>query len=86
MKCWDLEYNKVIRHYHGHLSAVQDLSIHPTLDILVTCARDATARVRSSAYLFRSREARAFFSRRLFYFISKHFKSTLKRMCSQLDE
>ncbi|ETN71939.1 WD domain, G-beta repeat protein [Necator americanus] len=44
VKCWDLEYNKVIRHYHGHLSAVQALSIHPTLDVLITCARDSTAR------------------------------------------
>lgn len=45
VKCWDLEYNKVIRHYHGHLSAVQALSVHPTLDVLVTCSRDSTARV-----------------------------------------
>ncbi|KJH46025.1 WD domain, G-beta repeat protein [Dictyocaulus viviparus] len=45
VKCWDLEYNKVIRHYHGHLSAVQALSIHPTLDVLLTCARDSTTRV-----------------------------------------
>ena len=45
VKCWDLEQNKVVRHYHGHLSAVQDLALHPTLDILVTCARDSTARV-----------------------------------------
>ena len=22
VKCWDLEQNKVIRHYHGHLSGV----------------------------------------------------------------
>lgn len=35
----------MVRHYHGHLSAVQDLALHPTLDILVTCARDSTARV-----------------------------------------
>lgn len=40
-----MEQNKVIRHYHGHLSAVQDLAIHPTLDILVSCARDSTTRV-----------------------------------------
>ncbi|MFH4977336.1 hypothetical protein AB6A40_004045 [Gnathostoma spinigerum] len=55
VKCWDLEYNKVIRHYHGHLSGVQDLSVHPTIDILVTCARDATARVwdmRTKAQVF----------------------------------
>ena len=45
MKCWDLEYNKVVRHYHGHLSAVYDLALHPTLDVLVSCGRDSTARV-----------------------------------------
>ncbi len=36
VKCWDLEYNKVIRHYHGHLSAVYSLALHPTIDILVS--------------------------------------------------
>jgi len=36
---------QVIRHYHGHLSAVYSLDIHPTIDVLVTCGRDATARV-----------------------------------------
>lgn len=25
VKCWDLESNKVIRHYHGHLSGVYSL-------------------------------------------------------------
>ena len=45
VKCWDLEVNKVIRHYHGHLSGVYTLSLHPTLDILVTAGRDASARV-----------------------------------------
>lgn len=25
VKCWDLEVNKVIRHYHGHLSGVYSL-------------------------------------------------------------
>jgi len=66
VKCWDLESNKVIRHYHGHLSGVYSLrsvilyigslqastystrlssSLHPTLDILVTAGRDASARV-----------------------------------------
>ena len=45
VKCWDLEYNKVVRHYHGHLSAVYDLALHPTLDVLVSCGRDSTARV-----------------------------------------
>jgi len=55
VKCWDLEHNKVVRHYHGHLSAVQDLAIHPTIDVLVTCARDSTARVwdmRTKAQIF----------------------------------
>jgi len=36
---------QVIRHYHGHLSAVYSIDIHPTIDVLVTCGRDATARV-----------------------------------------
>lgn len=45
VKCWDLEANKVIRHYHGHLSGVYALSLHPTLDVLVTSGRDASARV-----------------------------------------
>ena len=45
VKCWDLEANKVIRHYHGHLSGVYALDLHPTLDILVTSGRDASARV-----------------------------------------
>lgn len=42
---WDLEYNKVTRHYHGHLSAVFDVKLHPTLDLLVTAGRDSVARV-----------------------------------------
>lgn len=46
VKCWDLEQNKVIRHYHGHLSGVYTLALHPTLDILVTGGRDSVARVR----------------------------------------
>ncbi|OUC39547.1 WD domain, G-beta repeat protein [Trichinella nativa] len=45
VKCWDLEYNKVVRHYHGHLSAVYDLALHPSIDVLVTVSRDATCRV-----------------------------------------
>ena len=39
VKCWDLEMNKVIRHYHGHLSAVYSLALHPTIDILVTAGK-----------------------------------------------
>lgn len=45
VKCWDLETNKVIRSYHGHLSGVYSLALHPTLDVLVTAGRDASARV-----------------------------------------
>lgn len=37
--------SQVIRHYHGHLSAIYALSLHPTLDILVSCGRDSVARV-----------------------------------------
>lgn len=35
----------MVRHYHGHLSACYSIDLHPTLDLLVTCGRDATARV-----------------------------------------
>jgi pleiotropic regulator 1 len=35
----------VIRHYHGHLSAVYSLALHPTIDVLITAGRDSTARV-----------------------------------------
>lgn len=42
---WDLEQNKVVRHYHGHLSAVYSLALHPTLDVLITGGRDSVARV-----------------------------------------
>jgi len=45
IKCWDLEQNKVIRQYHGHLSAIYCLSLHPTLDVIITGGRDSTARV-----------------------------------------
>lgn len=36
---------QVIRHYHGHLSAVYCLALHPTIDVLITAGRDSTARV-----------------------------------------
>ncbi len=36
----------MVRHYHGHLSAVYCMSLHPTIDVLVTGSRDASARVR----------------------------------------
>lgn len=42
---WDLEYNKITRKYHGHLSGVYSLALHPTLDLLVTGGRDSVARV-----------------------------------------
>ena len=45
VKCWDLETNKVIRHYHGHLSGVWSMALHPQLDLLITGARDSVARV-----------------------------------------
>lgn len=45
---WDLECNKVIRSYHGHLSGVFSLKLHPTLDVLITGGRDAVARVSTS--------------------------------------
>jgi pleiotropic regulator 1 len=35
----------VIRHYHGHLSGVYALALHPTLDILCTGGRDSVCRV-----------------------------------------
>jgi hypothetical protein len=44
---WDLEQNKVVRHYHGHLSGVYSVALHPTLDILITGGRDSVARVRA---------------------------------------
>lgn len=34
-----------MRHYHGHLSAIYSLDLHPTIDVLFTCGRDATTRV-----------------------------------------
>ena len=49
VKCWDLETNKVIRHYHGHLSACYSLALHPALDILVSAGRDSVARVINEA-------------------------------------
>ena len=36
---------QVIKHYHGHLSAVYAIDLHPTIDVLLTCGRDGTARV-----------------------------------------
>ena len=42
---WDLEQNKIIRNYHGHLSGVYSIALHPTLDLLMTGGRDSTCRV-----------------------------------------
>jgi pleiotropic regulator 1 len=43
--CFDLEQNKVTRHYHGHQSGVWTLALHPRLDMLMTGGRDAACRV-----------------------------------------
>eukprot|EP01024_Parvocaulis_polyphysoides_P056603 TRINITY_DN5988_c0_g1_i1.p1 TRINITY_DN5988_c0_g1~~TRINITY_DN5988_c0_g1_i1.p1 ORF type:complete len:262 (-),score=14.78 TRINITY_DN5988_c0_g1_i1:288-1028(-) len=45
IKCWDMEQNKVIRNYHGHLSGIYALQLHPTMDILMTGGRDSVCRV-----------------------------------------
>ncbi len=45
VKCWDLERNQVIRHFHGHLSGVYASALHPSLDLLFTAGRDAVVRV-----------------------------------------
>ena len=36
---------QVIRQYHGHLSGVYALALHPTLDLLMTGGRDSVCRV-----------------------------------------
>jgi pleiotropic regulator 1 len=36
---------QVIRNYHGHLSGVYSLALHPTLPLLVTGGRDSAVRV-----------------------------------------
>eukprot|EP00983_Pelagomonas_calceolata_P037568 1136399-Pelagomonas_calceolata.AAC.1 len=38
-------YAQVIRHYHGHLSGVYSLALHPKLDVLMTGGRDSVCRV-----------------------------------------
>jgi len=45
VKCWDLEQNKVIRSYHGHLNGIYCISLHPKLDVLFTGGRDSCVRV-----------------------------------------
>lgn len=42
---------QVIRSYHGHLSGVYCLSLHPTLDVLLTGGRDSVCRVSSRTQL-----------------------------------
>ena len=36
---------QVIRQYHGHLSGIYALALHPTLDVLISGGRDSVARV-----------------------------------------
>ncbi|KAK9793732.1 hypothetical protein WJX73_004413 [Symbiochloris irregularis] len=45
VKCWDMEYNKVIRQYHGHLSGVYCLKLHQDLNLVLTGGRDSVCRV-----------------------------------------
>ncbi|EEF38127.1 conserved hypothetical protein [Ricinus communis] len=45
VKCWDLEQKKVIWTYHGHLSGVYCLSLHPDDKYLLTGGRDSVCRV-----------------------------------------
>lgn len=35
----------MIRNYHGHLSGVYAMSLHPTLDIIMTGGRDSVCRI-----------------------------------------
>jgi WD40 repeat protein len=42
---WWLFAAQVIRNYHGHLSGVYCLALHPTLDLLMTGGRDSVCRV-----------------------------------------
>ena len=64
-QCWDLEYNRVIRHYHGHLSGVYCIAQHPLLDIIITAGRDSVGRVwdirtKQQAMVLGGHEVRAF--------------------------
>ena len=45
VRCWDLTTNKIIRTYHGHMSAVYCCKLHPTLDVLASGGRDGTVRI-----------------------------------------
>lgn len=42
--CWP----QVIRSYHGHLSGVYCMTLHPTLDVVMTGGRDSVCRVGST--------------------------------------
>ena len=43
--CYIFFFVQVIRSYHGHLSGVYCLALHPTIDILLTGGRDSVCRV-----------------------------------------
>ncbi|KAJ6911973.1 hypothetical protein NC652_022302 [Populus alba x Populus x berolinensis] len=43
--CHRIEQNKVVLSYHGHLSGVYCLALHPTIDLLLTGGRDSVCRV-----------------------------------------
>lgn len=45
VKCWDLTTNKAIRNYHGHMSGVYCLAIHPNQNIIATGGRDSAVRL-----------------------------------------
>ena len=45
VKCWDLEYNKVVRHYYGHTLGVYAIALHPTLNLIATGGRDSIVRL-----------------------------------------
>uniref|UniRef100_A0A3Q7IU05 Uncharacterized protein n=1 Tax=Solanum lycopersicum TaxID=4081 RepID=A0A3Q7IU05_SOLLC len=42
---WDLEQNKAIHSFHGHLHGVYCLAIHPTIYVFYTGSRDCVCRV-----------------------------------------
>jgi WD40 repeat protein len=42
---WGYFSPQVIRSYHGHLSGVYCIALHPSLDILMTGGRDSVVRV-----------------------------------------
>lgn len=45
VRWWDLEINRVIRIYHGHLTGVYALAMHPNIDILASGGRDCCMRI-----------------------------------------